>query len=929
MTRPTGTVTLLFTDIEGSTRLWDEHPDEMQVALVRHDAVLREVIESAGGYVFKTVGDAFCAAFADASEAVGAAVAGQRALGAQHWPASAQIRVRMAVHSGMCVERDDDYFGATVNRAARLEAIAHGGQIVVSGATAALVGDRLSNGVTLIDLGRHRLKDLGRAEQVFQVRATALADDFAPLRSLDNPALLHNLPAQASSFIGRNRELSELRGLVDSSRLVTVTGAGGAGKTRLALQVAADLLDGSGDGVWLVDLAPLTSGDLVAPTVATTLGVMEQPGRSMLEALLDALSGQRVLLILDNCEHLVDAVAKVAHSVLASCPRVCLLATSREPLGIDGEHVYRVPPLTLPDAGDEDVDQLGRSEAVWLFMERAAAQKPGFVLDAENAPVVARLCRRLDGMPLALELAAARLRVLSIADLDARLDQRFQVLTGGSRNALPRQQTLRALIDWSYDLLDPSERILLARLSVFVGGWNLDAAEAVGIGDGLEAYQMIDRLGSLVDKSLVQVDDTAARTRFHLLETVRAYAAERLLEQRAADDARRVHRDHYLALAELAAPELLGFRQGEWLDQLESEHDNLRAAMAQCLADPDPVPGLRLGAALRWYWRIRGYATEGAAFIDAMLDRAGDARSDGLRAGALMSAATLLADLGEHSAAEDRCREALSIGRALSDDRLTADALGRLGGTRFRQGAAAEGLAFVDEGLAHARATGRPDSIAALLNAKSLVLASGLEDLEGAERCYMEALPLLREIGDRHHLGVVLCNLAVDALESEDVDTAYEHLADMLSISRELRSLQSMMYCCLVLGLTDIVAEAYDAAAGHFVQALVGARRAGNLPLVASALLGLALVATSGGEARRAAMLHGAADRLLFESEPSFDPLEERYRAADHLRLRETLGDAGFDDGYEAGRALGREDAITLALGPAETRVHAENGDSE
>jgi len=436
---PSGTVTLLFTDIEGSTRLWEAHPDAMRDALYRHDAVVRNVVESAGGYVFKTVGDAFCVAFSAATDAVRAAVSVQQALAAQTWPEPVAIRVRMALHTGECSERDGDYFGTTVNRTARLEALAHGGQIVVSGATAGLLSGALPDGVALRDLGEHRLKDLATPEQVFQVGAEGLDEEFAALRSLDNPALANNLPRFASGLIGRERELSELGRLVATNRLVTLTGAGGAGKTRLALQVAADSLDGSKDGVWLVELAPVGEPDRVAAAVAAVLGVREDPARPMGDVLVGALATSSVLVVLDNCEHVIDAVAELADALIRSCSGVELIATSREPLGVDGERVFRVPSLDIP-AQDASLTDVAAASGVQLFVTRAQHQQPSFAVDADNASVVAAIVRRLDGIPLALELAAARLRSMSVAEVGDRLDQRFRLLTTGSRTAVARQQ---------------------------------------------------------------------------------------------------------------------------------------------------------------------------------------------------------------------------------------------------------------------------------------------------------------------------------------------------------------------------------------------------------------------------------------------------------------------------------------------------------
>ena len=523
---PSGAVTLLFTDIEGSTRAWEATPAEMSVALVRHDLLMREAIVGAGGRVFKTVGDAFCAVFDEPVAALVGAVAAQRALAAEVWPAAVPIRVRVALHTGVCEERDGDYFGPTVNRVARLEAIAHGGQTVCSGVTADMIADRFPEGVSLVDQGEHRLKDLDQPIRVHQVIIDGLRNEFPPLRSLSSPVLQTNIGIQPSTFIGRNREIDALRDLLNTSRLVSIVGPGGAGKTRLAIQTAVELLDGSGDGVWLVELAPVSDPDRVASTVARVLGILEDPTRSTVEHLVDVCSDRDTLIVFDNCEHVIDTVAKLADQLLRECPNVELLATSREPLNIDGEQVYRLGALALPDAAETDVDTIASCEAVQLFVDRAQRHDPTFALTDNAAPIVAAICRRLDGLPLAIELAAARLASMPLESLEARLDQRFRLLTGGSRTADARQQTLQALIDWSWDLLTAAEQTGLARLGVCNGTFALDAAEAI-ITDGTqtEAREVFDVLGALVDKSLVHTTPTG---RYHLLETIRDYLAARL-----------------------------------------------------------------------------------------------------------------------------------------------------------------------------------------------------------------------------------------------------------------------------------------------------------------------------------------------------------------------------------------------------------------
>src|SRR5262245_42819181 len=608
---PTGTVTFLFTDIEGSTQLWEQHPDAMRLALARHDACLNAAIESNGGHVFKTVGDAFCAAFATAPDALDAALAAQQTLRALQPSAVATaaglaLKVRIALHTGAAEARGGDYFGPALNRIARLLAIGHGGQVLLSQTTADPVHEELPPHASLRPLGSHRLRDLQRPEQVYQLLHPELPADFPPLKSLD--ALPNNLPRQLTRFIGREQAIVEVKRLLASSALLTLTGSGGCGKSRLALQVGADLLEEYADSVWLVELAALSDPERVPQTVATALGVRELPGRPLIQTLIDSLCPKQLLLLLDNCEHLLSACTQLTERLLQACPQVRVLASSREALGLLGEQSYRVPSLSLPDPRQlPPWERLPEFEAVQLFTDRAVLSQASFAVTEANAAAVVAVCRRLDGIPLAIELAAARVKALPVEKLNERLDDMFRLLTGGSRTALPRQQTLRALIDWSYDLLSPPERALLRRLSVFAGGWTLEAAEAVCVGDGIEGWEVLDLLTSLVEKSLVLYEEGEGEGRYRLLETVRQYARDRLLEAGESEAAREQHCDWFLALAEEAEPQL--WREVAWVERLEREHDNLRTALEWCAAS-SPETGLRLAGALHWFWHIRGHFTE-------------------------------------------------------------------------------------------------------------------------------------------------------------------------------------------------------------------------------------------------------------------------------------------------------------------------------
>jgi predicted ATPase/class 3 adenylate cyclase len=591
---PAGTVTFLFTDLEGSTRLWEEHPEGMKGALARHDVILRDAVECHGGQVVKSTGDGVHAAFGRAEDAVAAAVDAQRGLVAERWAGTGPLRVRMGLHTGTAETRAGDYFGPALNRAARLTAAGHGGQIVCSQATADLLRDEPTGSVGLVDLGEHRLRDLGRPERLFQVTRSNLASEFPPLRSLDS--LPGNLPRQVTTFVGREQETETLGVLVCEGSLVTLTGVGGVGKTRLAVQVAAEVTAEFPDGAWVCELAPVADRGAVWETLAASLGVPRSPGRGADEVVLEYLGPKRMLVVLDNCEHLLDAVARMVDAIAQRCPRVSVLATSREGLALAGEQIVAVPSLGVP-AGDADGAALARADAVRLFCDRAHDAKVDFALTGYNAAAVAQLCRRLDGIPLAIELAAARARSLPPEDLVARLDQRFSLLTRGSRAGLERHQTLRNTIDWSYDLLTGIERDGLNRLSVFAGGCDLAAAEAILAAGDLDPADAVDVLSQLVDKSLVVVDDDAG-VRYRLLETIRQYARERLEDSGHTSTVRRSHADHYVAVAETAGPHLRSSDQLTWATIVARDTDNFRAALDWAVETPSPDHALRLVAPL-------------------------------------------------------------------------------------------------------------------------------------------------------------------------------------------------------------------------------------------------------------------------------------------------------------------------------------------
>jgi predicted ATPase/class 3 adenylate cyclase/Tfp pilus assembly protein PilF len=852
---PSDAVTILFTDIEGSTALWEREAARMSTALAAHDALARHAVEARRGTVIKMTGDGMHAVFEAAHDALAAGLDLQHAVADPAATGGLPLRVRCGLHAGVVERRDNDCFGAAVNRAARIMSTAHGGQVLLSQAVVDLLHGLLPLPVSLRDLGNVRLKDLATPERVYQVLHPALRQDFPALRSLE--ATPNNLPQQATSFVGRGKEQHEVVSLLAKSRLLTLTGAGGCGKTRLAMQVAADALDHYPDGVWLVELAPLSDATIVPQSIATVLGLKEEPGTPIARTLTDYLRDKRLLLLLDNCEHLLDACARLVDAVLKRCPGVRVLASSREALAIGGEQTYRMPSLSLPDPKQAStLESVVAFEAVQLFRERARLARADFAITERNAATVASICHQLDGIPLALELAAARVRSLSVEELDGRLDERFRLLTGGSRTTLPRQQTLRSLIDWSYDLLDESARRLLQRLSVFAGGWTLDAAERVCSGDGLDEDEVFELLTSLVDKSLVVVGDASVgESRYRLLETVRQYARERLQEGSGDEATRARHRDCFLALAEQAKPRLTGPEQAAWLERLECDHENLRTALESCLADAEPSKGLRLCGALQRFWFTRGYFAEGRAWCALFLGRPGAEAPTLERASVLGGAGVLAREQGDYAAAGTLLEGSLSIGRELHDGSGIAASLGGLGGVAREQGDFAGARALFEESLAFRRTLGDRQGIAVALNSLGL-LARELGDYPSAKRFFEEGLAIDRELGDRRSIAVSLNNLGGMACDQADHAAARTLHEESLAIRRELGDRRGIASSLTNLG--DIAREQgdYAAAARLIEESLAIRRELGDRRGIAISLSALGSVALYQGDPARAQALY-------------------------------------------------------------------------
>ncbi|MFN8483061.1 MAG: tetratricopeptide repeat protein [Anaerolineae bacterium] len=986
---PTGAITFLFTDIEGSTRLWERRPLEMRLALARHDAIVRAAIEAHQGYVFKTVGDEFCAAFESASDALDAAIALQQGLFAEAWPISLAgadgrgrprgIRVRAGLHAGEAEERGGDYFGPVVNRSARLMAVAHGGQVILSQA----VWDRLAasgrGDVDLRDLGLRRLRDLSLPEHIYQVILADLPTEFPPLNTLDIRP--NNLPAQLTTLVGRERETAAIANLLvrDGARLVTLVGPGGAGKTRVGLQVGADLIDAFDHGVYFVPLAPVSDPALLYSAIGAPLGLREEGGRPLRDTLADHLRDKRMLLILDNFEQLLSAAPRVAE-LLATCPQVSALVTSRSLLRIRGEREFEIPPLRVPDLSRlPAADALLDYDAVRLFVERAQAVQGDFRVTQANRRAVAEICARLDGLPLAIELAAARTRLMAPDTLLARLSSRLKTLTGGPRDLPARQQTIRNTIAWSHDLLNDDERIIFRRLSIFNGGFTLDAAEAVCAGVGELDMETLDGVAALVDNSLVRrgraltptqdpasgdaasggggpgPENGAGHLRFTMLETVREYGQVRLVEAGEVEAARQAHAAFFRHLAEDAQPQIDGRRATEWLERLDAESDNLRLALDWHQAEGEggrAEDGLRLVSALWRFWYFRGYWTEARARLEALLGRA-PARTV-VRAWGLLAAGSFAAEQGDYAAAQRFQDEALAIYRELGDRGGLGRALHRLGTIAFAQADYPTAEARFRESLALFEAPPDPGGLGIALHslgevcmaqgryrdaadfyraalAQGQVVANrqivawslcslGLvayyqSDTASARALCEQGLESAAALRDKHGVALARADLGLILAAEGHADAGWALLEESLAVLEELGARRDVAITLNSLGSLAAPARPHDAWAYHS-EARDVARAVGERAALAEALAGLGRVGPAAG---RLDAVDAAA--LVRESLALRHALGDGRGVADSLDAFAELGCYGpgeSEDGLaEAARWLGAADALREAIGAA------------
>ena len=854
-------MTFLFTDVEGSTRLQQELGGDYRAAISEHERTLLDAVSANGGVVVDRQTESFFVAFARASDAVAAATDAQRRL-------TGVVRARMGLHTGQPQLAGDRYLGLDVSRAARIGAAAHGGQALLSQATRDLVEDELPEGVSLRDLGEHRLKDLTSAQRLSQIVVAGLSDEFPPLHTLENRPT--NLPVQPTPLIGREVELAAVAELVSRGdvRLVTLTGPGGCGKTRLALQAAAELVEEFPHGVYFVALEPIADIALVLPTIAQTVGLRESGGASLADRLKDLLADKRLLLVLDNVEQLVDAAPELA-KLLATAPELKLLVTSRTPLNLSGEHDFSVPSLSLPDLAHlPELASISQYEAVALFVDRARAVKADFAVTSANAPAVAEMCVRLDGLPLAIELAASRAKLLSPQALLARLEQRFDLLVGGPRDMPARQQTLRATIDWSYGLLGRDEQTLLARLAVFVGGSTLEAVEAVCGGEGL-----LTGLTTLIDSNLLrQEEQSDGEPRFTMLESIRAYSLDLLEASGEAEDVRRRHANHFVAVAGRIEDDVRTKPDVDWL-ALEREHDNFRAALNWLAAHDEHEALVQLTAGLVPFWERRGYAAEGKSWCDIGITLAPQL-PPALEAQVWLGEATFLWHLDEYQRARESATRALALFRPIGD--------------RYHEARSLH-VASIGAGLAG--------------------------DYADADSLGEEAKAIYRELGELEMRSAPIThNQGLWAMERGDLLRARACLEENLTGSRELGSDQQTGNAAADLGILALYEHRHGDAVPLFVESLESARRTGWPLNIAYCLRGLGCVAVANGEIETAARLLGAAESVEERIGEQTQPYARRAYDEAAAAVHEQLDQPSIAAAWASGRALSEADAVSFAL---------------
>lgn len=946
---PDGIVTFLFTDIEGSIKLAQQFPDTLPLALKRHHEILDKSIETHNGYVFEIIGDAFCAAFNSPLDAINSACEIQKNIKTEKW-GEAIIKIRIGINTGEAKFNGKGYTGyMALSRTQRVMSVAYGEQILISQITYDHIRDLNTKDISFIDMGERRLKDLVRSEHIYQAAADYLQRDFPPLETIDTQP--NNLPIQVTSFIGREKEISDVKALLLKTPILSLLGSGGTGKTRISIQIGAEMIDNFVNGVWFIELSTLSDSSLVVQEIASAFNLRESGNRKIIDILLDYLKDKELLLIIDTCEHLIVECARVIDMLIRKSSKLKILTTSREALRISGETVYRVPSLKVPEIKlKHTVESISEFESVRLFIDRASTAKSDFSVTTANASFIAQICNNLDGIPFALELAAARVCSLSVDKIAERLDDRFRLLTGGSRTALPKQQTLHAMIDWSYDLLNEQEKALLARMSVFAGGCTLESGEEVCSGNGIEDFEVLDLMSSLVDKSLISFVEENGR--YGQLETVRQYGSEKLTESREEREYRMKHFIHFYSLAEEAEPQLSGQGQVKWLNRIENEHNNLRVAVGWSMESNElEEKGLRFVTDLKQFWLIRGYYSEGKRFIINMIKK-GNIETK-LKGEALSVAGKLSVSMGDYKEAKLMFEEALTIFREVRDDKSIADSFTNLASIAFYLGKFDEAQIQLEQAITIYRKIDNKRCIADSLNHLGLIssyrgdidkarknfedsiiisneigyklgvanslnnlgqLAGNQGEYTEAKKCFEESINIFREI--RYKLGVAnsLNNLGAVELDQREYTEASIYFEEALTIYREIADKRGISNSLGNLGWIAYNIKQYQESQEYFENAISIYLELGDKSDIARCLEGIGNLNLIKGLLHAATKLYGSCQILRETVGNPIYPNEKELYDKTITDLRSQLGDEEFEKAWNEGRSMTLEQAVEMVL---------------
>ena len=949
MSKPTGHVTFLFTDIEGSTKLAQDFPEAMPSALEKHNTILREAVESNNGFVFKISGDAFCCSFGNAEDAVKAALNAQILLNKEEWK-DAVIKVRMGIHSGNAEWNGTDYMGyVTLARAQRIMSSAYGGQILISENANEMFSENSADPVEVRDLGNRRLKDLIQPVKLYQIMSSEIPSDFPALMTLD--ARPNNLPVQLTNFIGRETDIAEIKKILTNSRLLTLLGPGGTGKTRLSMQIAADMIDEYTNGVFIAEFASVSDPSLIIQTLMNSLGVNEVKGQSQDLSLSEFLKEKEMIIILDNCEHLVNECALLAEKILSKCQKLKIITTSREALNCSGEITYRVPPLSLPDPNKKiSPEKLTHYEAVRLFIERALVINQEFRVTNENAPALAQICHQLDGIPLALELAAARVNVLTLDGINERLNDRFKLLTGGKRTALPRQQTLRALIDWSYDLLSENEKILLQRLSIFSGSWTYEAMEKICSDDVIEEFEILDMLGNLIDKSLVKVVESENIFRYTMLETIRKYGSEKLTGSGDKDELQLKYFDYFYKLAQDSEAGLSGTEQKEWIKKMAQENENLRDSLNWSLTNK-PESSLIMSVAMGKFWELRSHFTEGLEslrksieisesadilwkakafywtgfffihqgkyaeskkYLNQCLGMFGEINDKDGVALTLLSLATIGLFENDYENLFSYSEKSLSISQEINNKSYIARNKQNIAIGLMQQGEYEAARSKFEEGISVYREL-KDHVLLAKIIGNIGALEYLLSNFDKARSAFEESLQIRQELGDRQGISISLSNLGSVAYMIKDYDESERRLEESLEISEELGDKRILVTTIGTLGSIAIDRGDYCKAVKLHSRAVEIAGEIGDKYSMAKGIEGFAMILVALKKYKEGCLMAAKYISLLESSNKNM--IEGEYIRIEEIKttLKSNLSDAYFQKYWTEGESMSIEKVLEYA----------------